>query len=48
MLPYEDHGYSAKESIFTVHAETVEWLDKHVKNAPPRSSGESKPTAAAR
>ncbi len=33
MLPYEDHGYSAKESVFHVQAEMVEWLDKYVKNA---------------
>lgn len=33
LLPYEDHGYSAKESVFHVQAEMVEWLDKYVKNA---------------
>jgi len=33
MLPFEDHGYASKESIFHVHAETIEWLDKYVKNA---------------
>ncbi|MFN0010690.1 MAG: S9 family peptidase [Phycisphaerales bacterium] len=49
MLPYEDHGYAAKESVFTVQAETVEWLDKWVKNAPsrtpvaPATSGEQAP-----
>ena len=57
-LPFEDHGYSAKESVFTVHAETVEWLDKYVKNAPPRemkdkatapsSAGDSAPAAPAK
>ncbi len=33
LLPFEDHGYSAKESVFHVQAEMVEWLDKYVKNA---------------
>ncbi len=37
LLPYEDHGYSAKESVFQVQAEMVEWLDKYVKNAGPPS-----------
>ncbi|MFN5944037.1 MAG: alpha/beta hydrolase family protein [Phycisphaerae bacterium] len=33
MLPYESHGYASMESALHVQAETVEWLDKHVKNA---------------
>jgi dipeptidyl aminopeptidase/acylaminoacyl peptidase len=33
MLPYESHGYAAMESALHVQAETVNWLDKHVKNA---------------
>jgi len=36
MLPYENHGYAARESVLTTHAETIEWLDRHVKNASPR------------
>ncbi len=36
MLPYESHGYAARESVLHVLAEMVEWLDRHVKNAPPR------------
>lgn len=31
-LPYESHGYSARESIFHVLAEMFEWFDKYVKN----------------
>jgi dipeptidyl aminopeptidase/acylaminoacyl peptidase len=31
-LPYESHGYSARESIQTVLAEMFEWFDKYVKN----------------
>lgn len=36
MLPYESHGYAARESVMHALAEMVEWLDRHVKNAPPR------------
>ncbi|MRR09660.1 S9 family peptidase, partial [bacterium] len=36
MLPFESHGYQARESVETVLAEWVEWLDEHVKHAPPR------------
>jgi dipeptidyl aminopeptidase/acylaminoacyl peptidase len=32
MLPYESHGYSARESVFHVLAEMFEWFDKYVKN----------------
>jgi dipeptidyl aminopeptidase/acylaminoacyl peptidase len=32
MLPYESHGYSARESILDVLAEMFEWFDKYVKN----------------
>lgn len=35
MLPNESHGYRAAESVLHVQAETVEWLDRYVKNAPP-------------
>jgi dipeptidyl aminopeptidase/acylaminoacyl peptidase len=36
LLPHEDHGYSAKESIEHVLAEQIGWFDKYVKNAVPR------------
>lgn len=36
MLPYESHGYSAKESIEHVLYEMLSWFDKYVKNAKPR------------
>jgi dipeptidyl aminopeptidase/acylaminoacyl peptidase len=36
MLPLESHGYSARESVEHTLYEMAEWLDKHVKNAPPR------------
>ncbi len=32
MLPYERHGYSARESVLHVLAEMIEWCDKYVKN----------------
>jgi len=32
MLPYESHGYSARESVLHVIAEMLEWADKYVKN----------------
>jgi dipeptidyl aminopeptidase/acylaminoacyl peptidase len=32
MLPYEGHGYRARESVLHVVWETLEWLDHHVKN----------------
>lgn len=38
MLPFEDHGYQGRESVHTVHAETLKWLDEWVKNAPPREA----------
>ncbi len=38
MLPLESHGYSAKESIEHTLYEMVDWFDKHVKNAKPRSN----------
>jgi dipeptidyl aminopeptidase/acylaminoacyl peptidase len=36
MLPFESHGYAARESILHTIAETLEWLDRYVKNAAPR------------
>jgi dipeptidyl aminopeptidase/acylaminoacyl peptidase len=37
MLPHESHGYSALESTEHVLYETIAWLDRYVKNAPPRA-----------
>lgn len=36
MLPYEAHGYTARESIEHVLYEMITWFDKYVKNAAPR------------
>ncbi|MEX1366685.1 MAG: prolyl oligopeptidase family serine peptidase, partial [Nannocystaceae bacterium] len=43
MLPAESHGYTARESVLHVLAESFEWFDRHVKNAEPRD-GEARPT----
>ena len=32
MLPYESHGYIARESVLDVLAEMFEWFDRYVKN----------------
>jgi dipeptidyl aminopeptidase/acylaminoacyl peptidase len=37
MLPLEAHGYSAKESVEHTLYEMIQWFDKHVKNAKPRT-----------
>lgn len=41
VLPLEAHGYRARESVLHTLAETIRWLDTHVKNAPPRSQSAS-------
>jgi dipeptidyl aminopeptidase/acylaminoacyl peptidase len=38
MLPHESHGYLALESTEHVLYETIAWLDRYVKNAPPRAT----------
>jgi dipeptidyl aminopeptidase/acylaminoacyl peptidase len=37
-LPFEAHGYTARESTFHTLAEMINWLDKYVKNAPPKDA----------
>jgi dipeptidyl aminopeptidase/acylaminoacyl peptidase len=36
MLPFESHGYAARESIEHVLYEMLTWFDRYVKNAKPR------------
>jgi dipeptidyl aminopeptidase/acylaminoacyl peptidase len=36
-LPYEAHGYAGRESVLHTLAEMVNWFDKYVKNAGPRT-----------
>jgi dipeptidyl aminopeptidase/acylaminoacyl peptidase len=38
LLPHEDHGYSARESVGHVLAEQIEWFDKYVKGAKSRET----------
>ena len=45
MLPLEAHGYAARETIEHVLYEMINWFDKYVKNAPPRSAQEQKAAA---
>jgi dipeptidyl aminopeptidase/acylaminoacyl peptidase len=35
LLPYESHGYRARESVLHVLAEMFEWADKYIKNRTP-------------
>jgi dipeptidyl aminopeptidase/acylaminoacyl peptidase len=44
MLPYESHGYRARQSVLHTQAETIEWLDKYVKNAKPKPEKKSDST----
>jgi dipeptidyl aminopeptidase/acylaminoacyl peptidase len=36
LLPHESHGYRGRESVMHALWEMNEWLEKYVKNAPPR------------
>ncbi len=40
MLPHESHGYRARESVMHTHAETIDWLNRYVRDAD-RDSSES-------
>ena len=44
MLPYEGHGYRARESVLHVLAEMFAWFDTYVKNRPPVKKGPGKPS----
>jgi dipeptidyl aminopeptidase/acylaminoacyl peptidase len=37
-LPFEAHGYAARETLLHILAERINWFDKYVKNAPPRTN----------
>jgi dipeptidyl aminopeptidase/acylaminoacyl peptidase len=43
VLPLEAHGYRARESTLHTLAEMINWLDAHVKNAPPRQPAAATP-----
>ena len=38
MLPHESHGYRARESTLHTLAEMIEWFDRYLKNAGPRTN----------
>ena len=38
LLPFESHGYAARESVLHMLWEMETWLDRHVRSAPPRHS----------
>ena len=40
-LPYESHGYTAKESLLHMLYEMNGWLDKYVKNPAPAATGQT-------
>lgn len=40
VLPYESHGYAARESVEHTLYEMIAWFDKYVKNAPTKANGE--------
>ena len=42
MLPNEAHGYAARETLLHVLAERINWFDKYVKNAAPRSTDDAR------
>ncbi len=37
-LPFEAHGYAGRETLLHVLAERIDWFDKYVKNARPRTT----------
>ncbi|WP_266368589.1 S9 family peptidase [Tellurirhabdus rosea] len=48
MLPYESHGYAAKESILHTLAEMNTWFDKYVKNRPTEAAQRAGQTSTGR
>src|SRR5204863_9572131 len=40
-LPNEAHGYAARETLLDELAERINWFDKYVKNAQPRTTTEA-------
>jgi dipeptidyl aminopeptidase/acylaminoacyl peptidase len=39
MLPNEAHGYAGRESVLHTLAEMIDWFDRYVKQAKPRTAG---------
>jgi len=40
-LPFEAHGYAGRETLLHVLAERINWFDKYVRNAGPRTADQS-------
>ena len=47
-LPYEAHGYAARETLLHVLAERLNWFDKYVKNAGPKTPTDASASVAGR
>jgi dipeptidyl aminopeptidase/acylaminoacyl peptidase len=47
-LPHEAHGYAARESVLHTVAEMLNWADKYLKQAAPRTTPTSAAASAAR
>ena len=45
VLPYESHGYRARESLLHMLWEMQEWLDTYVKNRPADAPATDQETA---
>ena len=45
LLPYESHGYAAKENILHLLYEQYAWVEKYVKNADKQAAGDNKQKA---
>jgi dipeptidyl aminopeptidase/acylaminoacyl peptidase len=43
-LPFEAHGYAGRETLLHILAERINWFDKYVKNAPPRTKQQTAST----
>lgn len=42
LLPYENHGYAARESVEHTLAEMIDWLDRHVKHGGSEAAGQAR------
>lgn len=47
MLPFESHGYRARQSVLHTQAEMIAWFDKYVKNASSNSNSSEVESEAA-
>ena len=45
LLPFEDHGYRAKETVEHVLWEELQWWDRYLRDAPPAEPASGEPSA---